>query len=169
KAGAIIKRVEIPETPYIMDVMKYEFQYAMNQYLKGLPSDYPIKSLQNIIDYNNEYKEEALRYGQTLLIDAQENASGTLKDAPYQNILKDRQECMQKIREELKGTYFCIMYSFSSILQYTELPAITIPYGLKQDGTPAVLQLTALTNEELLKNAYIVERTIGMRVEPKLG
>ncbi len=169
QAGAVIKRVEIPETPYIMDVMKYEFQYAMNQYLRGLPSDYPIKSLQDIIDYNNEHKDEALRYGQTLLIDAQENASGTLEDAPYQNILKDRQEWMKKIRDELKGTDFCIMYSFSSILQYTELPAITIPYGLKQDGMPAVLQLTALTNEELLKNAYIVERTIGKRVEPRLG
>lgn len=168
KAGAVIKRIEIPETPYIMDVMKYEFQYAMNQYLKGLPENYPMKSLQDIIAYNNEHKEQALRYGQTLLIDAQENASGTLKDEKYLEILEDREESIMKIREQLAGTDLCIMYSFSSILQYTELPVITIPYGLKQDGMPAVLQLTALTDEQLLRNAYIVERTIGKRVEPVL-
>ncbi len=168
EAGAIIKRVEIPETPYIMDVMKFEFMYAMNQYLKGLPTDYPIKTLQDIIDYNNRNAETALRYGQILLTDAKENASGTLKDAPYLNILKDRQVSMKRIREQLKNTDLCIMYSFSSILQYTELPVITIPYGVREDGMPAVLQLTALTDKELLENAYIVERTIGKRIEPKL-
>ncbi len=168
EAGAIIKRLEIPETPYIMDVMKYEFQYAMNQYLKGLPENYPIRTLKDIIDYNNLNGEKALRYGQTLLVDAQENASGSLTEEAYQNILKDRLEWMTRIREELKGTDFCIMYSFSSILQYTGLPAITIPYGVEEDGMPQVLQLTALTDQQLLENAYIVERTIGKRVEPRL-
>ncbi len=168
EAGAIIKRMEIPETPYIMDVMKFEFKHAMNQYLKELPEGYPIRTLKDIIDYNNRNAEKALRYGQTLLTDAEENASGNLDDAPYRNILRDRTESMQNIREQLKGTDFCIMYSFSSILQYTELPAITIPYGEKEDGMPMVLQLTALTDQELLENAYIVERTIGKRVEPKL-
>jgi amidase len=167
-AGAIIKRMEIPETPYIMDVMKYEFKYAMNQYLKGLRESYPIKTLKDIIDYNNRNAEKALRYGQVLLVDAEENASGNLDDEPYQSILIDRQEWMKKIREQLEGTDFCIMYSFSSILQYTELPAITIPYGLKEDGMPAVLQLTALTDQKVLENAYVVERTIGNRIEPNL-
>ena len=167
-AGAVIKRLEIPETPYIMDVMKYEFKYAMNQYLKGLSADYPIRTLKDIIDYNDRNAEKALRYGQTLLVDAEVNASGNLDDEPYQNILKDRQEWMKKIREQLKGTDFCIMHSFSSILQYTELPAITIPYGIAENGMPMVLQLTALTDQTLLENAYIVERTIGKRVEPKL-
>ncbi|MDF2908280.1 MAG: amidase [Herbinix sp.] len=168
-AGAVIKRMEIPETPYIMDIMKYEFKYAMNQYLKGLPEGYSIGTLKDIIAYNNRNAEKALRHGQTLLVDAEENASGNLDDAPYQNILKDRQEWMKRIREQLAGTDFCIMYSLSSILQYTELPAITIPYGVKEDGMPEVLQLTALTDQKLLENAYIVERTIGKRVEPKLN
>ncbi len=168
EAGAVIKRMEIPETPYIEDVMKYEFKHAMNQYLKGLPANYPIKTLKDIIDYNNRHAQDALRYGQTLLVDAEENTSGNLDDAPYQIILKDRKEWMKRIREQLKGTDFCIMYSFNNILQYTELPAITIPYGVKADGTPEVLQLTALTDKGLLEYAYMVERTIGNRIEPKL-
>ena len=168
EAGAIIKRLEIPETPYIMDVMKYEFKYALNQYLKGLPEHYPIRTLQDIIEYNNRNAEKALRYGQTLLVDAEENASGSLTEEAYQNILKDREEWMTRIREELKGTDFCIMYSFSSILQYTGLPVITIPYGVEEDGMPQVLQLTALTDQQLLENAYIVERTTGKRVVPRL-
>ena len=168
EAGAIIKRLEIPETPYIMDLMKYEFKYALNQYLKGLPEHYPIRTLQDIIEYNNRNAEKALRYGQTLLVDAEENASGSLTEEAYQNILKDREEWMTRIREELKGTDFCIMYSFSSILQYTGLPVITIPYGVEEDGMPQVLQLTALTDQQLLENAYIVERTTGKRVVPRL-
>ncbi len=168
EAGAIIKRLEIPETPYIMDVMKYEFKYALNQYLKGLPEHYPIRTLQDIIEYNNRNAEKALRYGQTLLVDAEENVSGSLTEEAYQNILKDREEWMTRIREELKGTDFCIMYSFSSILQYTGLPVITIPYGVEEDGMPQVLQLTALTDQQLLENAYIVERTTGKRVVPRL-
>jgi amidase len=161
--------MELPETPYIMDVMKFEFKYSMNQYLKGLPMEEPVKTLQDIIDYNNKHQEEALRYGQTLLTDAEENASGNLDDAPYLNILKDRSESMKRIREQLKGTDFCIMFSFNNILQYIELPVITIPYGVKKAGMPAVLQLTALTDHQLLENAYIVERTIGKRIEPKLN
>jgi amidase len=169
KAGAIIKRLEIPETPHIMDVMKYEFKYAMNQYLKGLPTGYPIRTLEDIINYNNSNAKKALRYGQTLLVDANENTSGNLDDAPYLDILRDRKESMERIRKQLEGTDFCIMYSYNNIHQYTELPVITIPYGLKEDGTPAVLQLTALTDQQLLENAYIVERTIGNRIEPKLS
>lgn len=168
RAGAVIKRFELPETPYIMDVMKYEFKYAMNKYLEGLPSKYPIRFLKDIIEYNKKRPQEALRYGQVLLTDAQENTSGNLDEVIYVKILKDRKARMQRVREQMKDLDFCIMYSYNNILQYTALPAITIPYGLQGNGMPAVLQLTALSDEKLLENAYIVERTIGSRVKPKL-
>lgn len=169
EAGAIIKRIELPETPHIMDVMKYEFKYSMNRYLKELNGACPVKTLQEIIDFNNRQPEKTLRYGQTLLIDAQENTSGNLDELQYLEIQEDRKASMEAVREQLKDADLCIMYSYNNILQYTGLPGITIPYGMKQDKMPAVLQLTALTDQKLLEGAYIIERTIGQRIEPKLN
>ncbi|MBH1940624.1 hypothetical protein I5677_06960 [Mobilitalea sibirica] len=166
--GAIIKRISIPETKYIMDTMKYEFKYAMNQYLSTLPKDYPIKTLKDIIDYNELHKEEALRYGQTFLIDAEENTTGNLTETAYKELLEDRKVSMLKIREQLKDMDLCIMLSYNNILQYTALPVITIPCGLYEDGMPFGLQITAITDEQLLKHSYVIEKAVGQRVEPKL-
>lgn len=166
KAGAIIKRMNIPETKYIMDVMKYEFKYAMNQYLKTLPESFPIRTLKDIIKFNNQIPEKALKYGQTFLIDAEENTTGNLDEEIYKEILRDRQESKLRVREQLKGTDLCIMLSYNSILQYTELPAITIPCGLLEDHMPFGICMTALSDAELIKNAYGIEKVVGQRVQP---
>lgn len=168
KAGAIIKRISIPESPHIMEVMKYEFKFAMNRYLSTLPASYPIRTLADIIEFNKLHSKEALKYGQTLLTDAQENASGELVDAEYLEIMRDRQIRILEVREQLRDVDFCMMYSYNSIMMYTGFPVITIPYGLKEDGMPAVLQMTAMSNEVLLQHAYTVERLLGRRVEPRL-
>lgn len=168
KAGAVIKRIIMPRTEHIMDVMRYEFKYAMNKYLKNLPEGFPIRTLKDIIEYNKQNPENALKYGQTLLLDAEENSSGNLQEALYLEILRDREESKIKVREQIKDLDFCIMLSFNNILQYTELPVITIPCGIKEDGMPSVIYMTAKSDDELLGHAYRVERTIGNRVEPKL-
>ena len=113
------------------------------------------------------HPEKALKYGQYYLSDAEENTSGMLKEEKYQKILKDREENMISIREQLKDLDFCIMQGFNNILQYTALPAITIPCGLLKDGMPAGIYMTAKTDAELVHHAYAVERTVGHRVEPK--
>ncbi len=166
KAGAIIKRISIPEAPQIMDVMRYEFKSAMNAYLKRLPITYPVRTLEDIIEFNKQHFDQALVYGQSLLIDAQENASGQMDEPEYLAVLRDRQVRLLEVREQLRNVDFCLMYSYNSILMYTGFPAITIPYGLREDGMPAVLQMTAVSDEKLLQHAYTVERLLGRRVAP---
>lgn len=168
RQGARIKRLVIPESEHIMDTMKYEFKYAMNEYLKTLPEQYPIKSLKDIIEYNSMRAETALRYGQTFLADAEENTTGKLNEVIYQELLKHRNMSMQKIREQLNGMDLCVFLSYNDILQYTELPVITIPCGLYEDGMPFGVYMTALKDQQLIRNAYAVEKAIGNRVEPKL-
>jgi len=165
-AGAIIKRINIPETKNVMDLMKYEFKYAMNKYLNTLPDSFPIRSLEGIIKFNNEHPEKALKYGQTYLIDAENNTTGNLDEKIYKEILIDRAESKLQIREQLQGMDLCIMLSYNNILQYTELPVITIPSGLQEDGMPFGIFMTALSNSEIIKNAYLIEKAIGQRVEP---
>ncbi len=164
--GAKIKRLQLPETPNLENLMKYEFKYALNQYLKTLPKEYPIKTLKDIIEYNKLHADVALQYGQYYLIDAEENTSGKLEEAAYREILQDRQNCMRRIRDQLEGMDLCIMLSDNNILQYTALPMITIPTGLYEDGMPSGIAMTALQDRQLLQLAYTIEKAIGRRIEP---
>ena len=168
KAGAIIKRIQIPKTKNIMDVMKYEFKYALNNYLKTLPESFSIHTLKDIVEFNKLQPEKATQYGQTYLIDAEENTLGTMEESIYQEIIKDREENMIRICEQIKDIDLCIMLSYNNIMHYTELPVITIPCGIYKDGMPFGLMMTAKTDADLIGHAYAVERTIGQRVEPKI-
>ncbi|HKL80682.1 MAG TPA: amidase family protein [Mobilitalea sp.] len=168
KAGATIKRVTIPKTIHIKNLMKYEFKYAMNQYLKSLPKDYHIKTLKDIIEFNKQHSKDALQYGQTYLLDAEENTSGNCDEVLYRETLKDREECIRSLREQLQGMDLCIMLSFNNILQYTAMPVITIPCGLYKDGMPFGIYMTANNDRQLIKNALIVSKIAGLRVEPRL-
>ncbi|HKL99002.1 MAG TPA: amidase family protein [Mobilitalea sp.] len=167
-AGATIKRVTIPKTIHIKNLMKYEFKYAMNQYLKSLPKDYHIKTLKDIIEYNKQHPKDALRYGQTYLLDAEENTSGNCDEVIYHEALRDREECTRSIREQLQGMDMCIMQSFNNILQYTSMPVITIPCGLYKDGMPFGIYMTANNDRQLIKSALTVSKIVGARVEPRL-
>jgi amidase len=167
KAGAIIKKIVIPKTQYIMDVMRYEFKYAMNQYLKTLPDSYPIRTLQDIIEYNRQHPEKALKFGQYYLEDAQDNISGSLNEIEYKEILRDRKESMARVREQIKDVDLCLMFSFNNILQYVALPVITIPCGLYEDGMPAGIFMTSNTDAALIRHSYAIEKAVGQRVEPR--
>lgn len=166
--GAVIRKVDISKTKHIRDIMKYEFKYDMNQYLSTLPEAYPIKTLSDIIEFNKRHPEKTLKYGQTYLVDAQENTSGRLDEDIYRSVLQDRRERMATIREQIKKFDFCIMLSYNNILQYTALPGITIPCGIQEDGMPFGIYMTAKTDMELIAYAYEVERVIGHRVPPPL-
>lgn len=170
KAGATIKYIDIETITKnkLKTIQRYEFKYAINQYLKGLSMDYSIKSLKDIIEYNKKHKEVTLKYGQTLLTDAEENTRGDLTEKDYTEVLKDREFKKMQICEILKGIDICIMMKENLILQYTGMPIITIPHGLYNDGLPYGIILTAFSDTMLLKNAKLIEQLIGSRVEPKL-
>ncbi len=165
-AGANIKRIEIPATKNVKTLMKYEFKYAMNRYLSELPKEFKVRNLDDIISFNKNHPDITLRYGQTYLIDAQENTSGNLSEAVYQDILKDREITNKEIRNQLRNIDFCIMLIGTNIIHYTGLPSITVPCGLYKSGMPFGILLTAKTDGELLKYAYAVEMIVGQRVEP---
>jgi amidase len=63
------------------DVMLYEFKRDLGRYLAGLGDGTPIRSLRDLIRYNEAHPHEMLRFGQTLLLAAQ--ATGGLGTATY--------------------------------------------------------------------------------------
>ncbi|MGC6173424.1 amidase family protein [Lacrimispora sp. 38-1] len=170
EAGAILKQLHLKtiSNKKIDDIKKYEFKYAMNQYLAELPHNYKIKSLKEIIEFNNNHKEEALRYGQILLEDAQNNTSGDMTESLYLDTLKDMESTKRYISDQLKDVNVCIVFKDHPIVQYTGLPAITVPCGLYNNGMPYGINIIAQTDEELLNTAYAIEQIAGRRVKPKL-
>lgn len=168
-AGAILKRMPLKTIPNekIDNIKKYEFKYAMNQYLAELPTDYKIKNLKDIIEFNNLHKDETLKYGQILLEGAQDNTSGEMTESIYQEALKNIEPTRQYMKDQLKDVNVCIVFKDHPIVQYIGLPAITVPCGLYNDGTPFGINIIAQTDEELLNTAYAIEQIAGRRVKPK--
>ena len=170
RAGATLKYIKIPQTPthVLKQIQLYEFKYSLNRYLETYAPNYPIRTLADIIAYNNEHPSETLRYGQTLLNDAEYHTRGDLSEHIYKDLLGDREKAITDVTSLVKGYDICITFISNLTLQYVGLPTITIPHGLKNDGTPFGLFLTAPNDTTLLKNAYAIEQVIGYRPIPSL-
>ena len=64
------------------DVLLYEFKADLNNYLESLGPKAPVKSLQDIIDYNDRHKAQEMPFfGQEIMIQAQ--AKGPLTEKKY--------------------------------------------------------------------------------------
>ena len=91
QGATVIDPIELPDelrfgNEYEMEVLYHEFKADLNAYLASLGPDAPIKSLQELIEYNERNVDlELSLFGQELLITAQER--GPLTEARYLNAL----------------------------------------------------------------------------------
>ncbi|HXI50416.1 MAG TPA: amidase [Candidatus Saccharimonadales bacterium] len=89
EAGAVlVDPVEIPRPKQLgeveYEVMLYEFKAGLNAYLAGLGDRAPVRSLKELIAFNEEHAQEELRwFGQETLKQAE--AKGPLTDAAYRD------------------------------------------------------------------------------------
>lgn len=171
KSGATIKYVSLPKVQAddIKTIQLHEFKYSLNRYLSNLPETYPIHSLKDIIEYNLLHSDQALKYGQSILLDAEENTSGELREENYLQMLLDRQKKRMEMEKQLSNLDVCILFQNDFISQYTGFPIITIPYGLFRDGMPYGFYLTASKDNQLLRMAGRIEEMIGYRAVPRLS
>lgn len=170
KSGAVISRMNILPLPKddIKQIQRYEFKYTMERYLATLPANYKMKTIRDLIEYNEQHKEATLQYGQTILVDIVENTSGNLNETEYIQGLKEREVKKKEIKEQLKDVDLCMMWKENLVLQYVGLPIMTLPCGLNKEGMPVGMYLTSLEESSLIQNAYKLESLIGHRVAPKL-
>jgi amidase len=78
-----------------LEVLLYEFKADLNSYLASLGPRAPVKSLKEIIDFNEQYKDREMPYfGQDLFIKAQ--AKGPLTDKAYRDALAKDQRMSRK-------------------------------------------------------------------------
>lgn len=171
------------------EVLLYEFKADLNAYLQGLGPAAPVKSLQEIIAFNEKHREQEMPFfGQELLIKAE--AKGPLTDSAYRKALADNQRLARKegidavmqqhqldamiaptggpawTTDLVNGDHFT--GGFSSAAAVAGYPHITVPAGYVS-GLPIGLSFfgRAYSEPVLIKLAYAFEQATKHRRPPQ--
>lgn len=175
--ATVIDSVTLPSenTEWGPHVLLHEFKSGVNAYLKTLPASYPIRTLSDVIAFNREHEEQALRFGQVLL-ERSDATSGTLTEAAYLNQRVHDLEMSQAkgIDAVLKEHDLdCIL--FPSVQGYgiaarAGYPSVTVPAGYTSSGKPfgVVFTSQAFSEPVLIRIAYAYEQASQLRVPPKI-
>jgi len=172
-----------------LEVLLYEFKADLNSYLASLGPRAPVKSLKEIIDFNEQYRDREMPYfGQDLFIKAQ--AKGPLTDKAYRDALaKDqrmsRKEGIDFVMDKNKldaliaptggpawptdwvnGDHFTGGYSTASAV--AGYPHVTVPAGYVF-GLPIGISFfgRAWSEPTLIKFAYAFEQATKARRPPQ--
>jgi amidase len=171
------------------EVMLYEFKADLNAYLARLPGEFPVRSLADLIRFNDTHADrEMLVFDQELLRQAQ--AKGSLEEAAY---LDARATCLTAMRSGGIDAVLC-EHNLDAIVTLTSGPAwlidsvngdsdtggcsspaavagyphITVPAGLYR-GLPVGLSFfgAAFSESKLIKLASGFEHTANGRTPPR--
>jgi amidase len=176
QGAIIVDSANIPTAKQIAgsSVLLHEFKPSMNAYLANLGPNTPMRSLREIIDYNNQHPLETLKYGQNSLINAEYKTSGTLTEPQY---IRDRANDLRLSQSEgidasmnkynLDALLFPSDWG-SDIAAKAGYPSIIVPAGYI-DGVPFGMTFTAQAYSEpqLIKLAYAYEQQTKVRMAPQ--
>ncbi len=171
------------------EVLLYEFKADLNAYLQSLGPAAPVKSLQEIIAFNEKHREQEMPFfGQDIFIKAE--AKGPLTDSAYRNALAENQRLTRKegidavmqqhqldamiaptggpawTTDLVNGDHFT--GGFSSAAAVAGYPHITVPAGYVY-GLPVGISFfgRAYSEPVLIKLAYAFEQATKHRRPPQ--
>lgn len=158
-----------------MDVMVYEFKVALNAYLARTSPTNPHRTLADLIRYNEEHADVALKYGQALFHMAEET-SGTLTEARYlearlQDLACSRAQGIDKaLKDHGLDALLFPSYFGCRIAAKAGYPSLTVPAGYTEEGKPFGITFTgtAFAEGKLIHLAYDYERATVHRKPPDL-
>lgn len=157
------------------DVLIYEFKACMNAYLARLGPNAPMRTLEEIVRFNDANADRTLKYGQSLLVRCQNETSGSLKEAEYLRArLEDiRLAAVEGLDRTMRkdGLDALAFPSFfgCAVAAKAGYPSVSVPAGFTSDGLPFAITFTAgAFSEALLLNlAYAYERRTKQRKPPQ--
>ncbi|MFC4559871.1 amidase family protein [Virgibacillus kekensis] len=158
-----------------LNVMLHEFKNGVNAYLKNVSGNVPVHTLEEVIQYNKQHEESALKYGQSVLVRSDEK-SGRLTEAEYINarlndMKQSQEQGIDRVMKEhqLDALIFANNYG-AGIAAKAGYPSITVPAGYTKAGKPVGITFTgrAFTEQKLITLAYAYEQATNHRKTPKL-
>jgi amidase len=146
-----------------------EFKHDINKYFESLKQDIPIKSLKDLIEFNEVNKDRCLKYGQSIFIAAQET-SGDIDSFDYKKIKKSQMELASKLEKTLKD--YQLDAAFSTIRNsYAPIygsPTISVPAKALTDKNPISIVFFGkkYDDETLISIAHQYEIHTNHRIPP---
>lgn len=173
----VIENIEVlsSKADWKYDVLTYEFKPDLNAYLNRLHPSISIRTLADLIEFNKQNEEKMLKYGQAVLLEAEET-SGTLTEKAYVEALgfDHYHSTMQGIDYALeKYELDAIVFPSDEGCQISAkagYPTIAVPAGYTPEGEPVGITFAGTSYSEpfLIQIAYAYEQMTGFRKAPVL-
>ncbi len=176
--AAGVTAVEVPATALpsssdlgldVQAALEYGFKEALNAFLASLGDDAPVQSLEEIIAFNSQNLANRAPYGQDYLEGSQNTAVGA--DA-YEALKQGSQAAARDALDQLFGTYDIdvVVSQVGQVYAPAGYPALTVPSGYAEDGTPQGVAFVGgfLSEPKLLAVGYAYEQASQARLAPDL-
>jgi len=154
------------------DVLLYEFKRDLNRYLQGLGAASPIRSIRELIRFNEARPREMLRYGQVRLLAAQSTSglrAETYRRSRAEDVRLSRTDGIDPVmaRARLDALVFP-GWSGAAIGAKAGYPSVIVPAGYTAEGAPIGLTFLgrAWSEPNLLKLAHAFETATRCRRPP---
>ncbi|MEX1028851.1 MAG: amidase family protein [Paenibacillaceae bacterium] len=179
EAGAkVVENIEIPSfhREWGYSKMGNEFKHSVDNYLQSLPSHLPVHSLSELIAWNEQNAEAALKYGQDQLI-SQDKLDNPLKNPKY--ILESITDLYHSQNNGID--YALEKYGLDAILfpayvgsdisAKAGYPSIAVPAGYQSNGRAFGITFagTAFSESTLIRIAYAFEQRTKHRRKPSMS
>ncbi len=163
----IVDNLELKQSTKIYHVMLYEFKRVFNTYLNKYPSK--IKTLNDLIDFNKSHKDICLKYGQTVITEAN-NQSGRLNEIEYIEALDERNKLSNMLFDSFKEHKLDAIYfaNYTSLGPHCGFPTMTVPIGIDEVNIPIGCYLLSnrLSEDKLIRVGALIEELVKGRMNP---
>ena len=169
--ATLVEHADLPHLRCDSSVLLYEFKMCLNAYLATNPA-LRCHTLKNMIDFYGDHPKEGLKYGMSILLDAEYNTSGTCTDPKY---ILDKAACEKKAREDGLDRIFAdynvdilICPGITDCSPISGYPSITVPAGYSSDRMPFGMTFVGRPFSEplLIGAAYAFEQATKARRAP---
>ncbi|KGR79948.1 amidase family protein [Ureibacillus manganicus] len=177
EGAEVIEDIEIPSMnrEWSYGVSLYELKHSLENFLSELPNNMPVHSISELIDFNKNNSEAALKYGQDKL-ENRAKLSNTLREPEYiLSKLEDIYYAQEKGIDEVLNKYkldaiLLPSYVGSTICAKAGYPSIALPAGFRKDGRPFGITFAsgAFNEGMLIKIGYAFEQVTQHRKKPIL-
>ena len=154
------------------DVLLYEFKRDLNRYLQELGANSPIRSIRELIRFNEARPREMLRYGQVRLLAAQSTSglrAETYRRSRAEDVRLSRTDGIDPMmaRARLDALVFP-GWSGAAIGAKAGYPSVIVPAGYTAEGVPLGLTFLgrAWSEPTLIRLAHAFETTTRLRQPP---
>ncbi|KFN04398.1 amidase [Bacillus clarus] len=154
-----------------LPILEYDFKHNLNNYL-AKQKNVPVKSLKEIIAFNEKDGKRRMKYGQTLIKGAEES---TITKEEFEKIAQTSQENAKKELDrylEGKGLDALVMINNDEVLlsAVAGYPELAVPAGYDSDGQPVGVVFVGkpFGEKELFNIGYAYEQQSKNRQSPKI-